>query len=146
MEYNWACLGWTKALSDAGVASAGVADSLKAHHTKNFDLYVESLEILVPWFFALGMPGGFPHSISKEMLGPPKDSKCLCVVVFSSMPLDQDHEQNYKSVGAVGHIKNPGVLRTSMGLIDRDTVGTSWENHRGQQPHNLLATTAHSHP
>ena len=78
---------------------------IRAHRIRNFDLYVASLEALVPWFFALdhvNYARWVPiHIRDMKSLSPefreqfvhywalPKTSR-----KFSCMPLDQAHEQN----------------------------------------------------
>ena len=97
-----------------------------AHRTKYFDVYVESLDNLVQWFFALDHVNyarwipihirdmqSLPQSISEEF------KKCWVVQktqnLFSCIPLDQAHEQNNKLVknsgGAVGLTENPSAFR-----------------------------------
>ena len=97
-----------------------------AHRTKIFDVYVESLDNLVQWFFALDHVNyarwipihirdmqSLPQSISEEL------KKCWVVQktqnLFSCIPLDQAHEQNNKLVknsgGAVGLTENPSAFR-----------------------------------
>ena len=102
---------------------------IRAHRTKNFKLYVETLEQLVPWFLALDRINyarwipihirdmkSIPASISEEF------ERCWVVQktqnVFSCMPLDQAHEQNNELVkgsgGAVGLTENPTAFRRWM--------------------------------
>lgn len=93
------------------------------------ELYVETLENLVPWFFALDhvhyarwIPihvrdmKSLPESISNEF------KTCWVLQktqnIFSCMPLDQAHEQNNELVkgtgGAIGLTENPVALRRWM--------------------------------
>ena len=102
---------------------------IHAHRTQNFDLYVETLEALVPWFFALDHTNYarwvpvhirdmkcLPHSIKEQF-------KSSWVVQktqkkFSYIPIDQAHKQNNKNVkgsgGAVGLTENPSAFRRWM--------------------------------
>lgn len=90
---------------------------VRAHRTGDFNLYVESLEALTPWFFALDRTNyarWIPIHI-RDMKSLPvniKEDFARCWVVsktsnrFSSMPIDQCHEQNNELVkgsgGAIG--------------------------------------------
>lgn len=171
--------GWTTALSEAGVASSGTADSflkvshltrtrhahqvtalalsklqrdafvtcndesddeafakwrsdllersptlifIKAHRTRQFQLFVETLEVLAPWFFALDHVNysrwlpvfindmkSLPEDVKEEL---PKNWVVQKTEKnFSVMPIDQAHEQNNAIVkgtgGAVGLTENP---------------------------------------
>lgn len=99
---------------------------VRAHRTRNFDLYVEALEELLPWFFALDhinyarwLPihirdmRSIPGTILEEF------RRCWVLQksrnVFSCMPLDQAHEQNNDllkgSGGIIGLTENPASLR-----------------------------------
>ena len=99
-----------------------------AHRTKNFSLYVESLEGLVPWFFALNRINyarWIPIHI-RDMKSLPLSIEQFqnCWVVqktknrFSCIPIDQAHKQNNKLVkgsgGAVGLTENPSAFRRWM--------------------------------
>ena len=78
---------------------------VRAHHTRNFNLYIEALEDLTPWFFAfdhINYARWLPihirdmRSISDSIL---EDFQRCWVLQktqnnFFSMPLDQAHEQN----------------------------------------------------
>ena len=79
---------------------------VRAHRSRNFDLYIEALEDLTPWFFFaldhINYARWLPihildmQSISGRIL---EDFKRCWVPqktqnIFSSMPLDQAHEQN----------------------------------------------------
>ena len=102
---------------------------VRAHRTKNFDLYIESLELLAPWFFALdhiNYSRWIPIHI-RDMKSLPDSIKCdmkkYWVISkthnkFSSMPIDQVHEQNNKIVkgsgGAIGLTDNPVAFRRWM--------------------------------
>ena len=102
---------------------------VRAHRTKNFNLFVETLEALVPWFFALdhiNYARWIPIYI-RDMKSLPlsiKEQFDSCWVVqktsnrFSCMPIDQAHEQNNKLVkgsgGAVGLTENPSAFRRWM--------------------------------
>ena len=102
---------------------------IRAHRTKNFNLYVELLQSLVLWFFALDHTNysrwipihirdmqSIPDSIAEEFK--------TCWVLqktqnaFSCMPLDQAHEQNNELVkgtgGVVGLTENPVAFRRWM--------------------------------
>ena len=102
---------------------------IRAQRTRNFNLYVESLEALVPWFFALDHINyarwipvhirdmkSLPDSIKDEfkkfwVVHKTKNS-------FSYIPIDQAHEQNNRLVkgtgGAVGLTENPSALKRWM--------------------------------
>lgn len=93
-------------------------------------LYVESLKVLVPWCFALDH-----HNYSRWISVPIRDMESLypCTSIhqefkeyghwavkkttnrFSSMPIDQAHEQNNELVkgsgGAMGQTENPSAFR-----------------------------------
>ena len=102
---------------------------VKAHRENNFALYVETLVSLAPWSFALD------HTNYARWLPIHiRDMKCLpravqesfrkCWVIykssntFSSIPIDQAHEQNNASVkgsgGAVGLTESPVAFRRWM--------------------------------
>ena len=95
---------------------------IKAHREKKFDLFVEVLEALTPWFFALdhinysrwvpvfiqdmkSLPDVIKEQLSKFWVIQKSERK------FSSIPIDQAHEQNNALVkgsgGAVGLTENP---------------------------------------
>ena len=99
---------------------------IRAHRIRNFALYVESLEALAPWFFALdrtnysrwipihiqdmkALPQTFRKEFSEFWVIPKTENK------FSCMPIDQAHEQNNELVkgtgGAVGLTGNPTAFR-----------------------------------
>ena len=98
----------------------------RAHRTRNFDLYIEALEGLTPWFFALdhiNYARWLPihirdmRSISDSIL---EDFQRCWVLqktqnIFSSMPLDQAHEQSNELLkgagGVIGMTENPATLR-----------------------------------
>ena len=102
---------------------------VKAHRENNFPLYVEALESLVPWFFALDHTNyarwtpihirdmkSLPVSIQEHLKNNWVISKSSNK--FSSMPIDQAHEQNNASVkgsgGAVGLTESPVAFRRWM--------------------------------
>ena len=100
---------------------------VRAHREKNFSLYVSTLEELAPMFFALDHVNyarwmsihirdmkSLPTSIKEEFEQRqhwvvPKTNK------FSTIPIDQAHEQENKTVkisgGTVGLIENPVAFR-----------------------------------
>lgn len=104
---------------------------VRAHREQDFPLYVETLKALVPWFFALDHQNyarWLPvHIRDMESLPPavqqqfevngnwvvPKTAKR-----FSTIPIDQAHEQNNELVkgegGAVGLTENPVAFRKWM--------------------------------
>ena len=102
---------------------------VRAHRQKNFDLFIEALEALTPWFFVLDHPNyarWIPIHLrdmkalsaqAKEQLKNswviPKSQK-----KYSCMPIDQAHEQNNELVkgsgGAVGLTENPSAFRRWM--------------------------------
>ncbi len=99
---------------------------IRAQRTGNFNLYLDVLEALVPWFFALdhiNYARWIPVHI-RDMKSLPDSIKDefqrFWVVqktsnVFSSIPIDQAHEQNNCLVkgagGAVGLTENPNALK-----------------------------------
>ena len=99
---------------------------IRAHRQKNLDFFVESLEALVPWFFALdhvNYARWIPIHL-RDMKALPvhvKDQLRSCWVIsksqkkYSCMPIDQAHEQNNELVkgsgGAVGLTENPSAFR-----------------------------------
>ena len=102
---------------------------VRAHRIKEFDLFVEALEALVPWFFALDHTHyvrWIPVHIRdmKSLLDSIREQFRSCWVVqktqhkFSYMPIDQAHEQNNQLVkcsgGAVGLTENPSAFRRWM--------------------------------
>ena len=103
---------------------------IKAQREKNFTLYVEVLEELVPLFFALNHPNyarWLPVHIRdmKSLPAPIRDEFKLSHWVlsktsnkFSAIPFDQTHEQENKTVkgvgGAVGLTENPAAFRRWM--------------------------------
>ena len=102
---------------------------VKAHRENNFSLYVEALESLAPWFFTLDHANyarWMPIHIRdmKCLPGPVQDDLKKCWVIskssnkFSSIPIDQAHEQNKVSVkgsgGAVGLTESPVAFRRWM--------------------------------
>lgn len=102
---------------------------VKAHRENNFSLYVEALESLAPWFFALDHTNyarWLPIHIRdmKCLPGVVQDDLKKCWVIskssnkFSSIPIDQAHEQNNASVkgsgGAVGLTESPVAFRRWM--------------------------------
>jgi len=102
---------------------------IRAHRINDFKLYIESLEGLVPWFFALDHTN-YAHWIPihiRDMKSLPhnvKDDLEKCWVLrkthnkFSCMPLDQAHEQNNEMIkasgGAIGLTENPTAFRRWM--------------------------------
>jgi hypothetical protein len=102
---------------------------VRSHREGNFALYVESLKSLVPWFFSLGHTNyarWIPiHIRDMESLPPTlkEDFQNNWVIskttnTFSSIPIDQAHEQNNAIVkgsgGAVGLTENPTAFRRWM--------------------------------
>ena len=102
---------------------------VKAHRENNFALYVETLESLAPWSFALDHTNyarWLPIHIRdmKCLPRPVQESFRKCWVIskssntFSSIPIDQAHEQNKASVkgsgGAVGLTESPVAFRRWM--------------------------------
>lgn len=102
---------------------------VRSHRERNFPLYVEIMEQLVPWFFILDhtnyarwlpvhirdmkcIPDGIKDQFQSCWSFPKTNRK------FSSMPLDQAHEQYNKMVkvagGAVGLMENQDALRRWM--------------------------------
>jgi hypothetical protein len=95
---------------------------IRAHRTRNFELYVKTLEALAPWFFALdwtkysrwipvhicdlqSLPGNIKEEFAQFWVLSKTANK------FSCVPLDQVHEQNNERVkgmgGTVGLTENP---------------------------------------
>jgi len=102
---------------------------IRSLRERNFTLYTDSLMALVPYFFALDrsnyarwLPVHIDDMLLLKMKAPDVASKfqkghfCLqkTLRAFSSIPLDQAHEQNNKLVkddgGAVGLTENPTQL------------------------------------
>ena len=102
---------------------------IRAHRLKSFDLFVKSLESLAPWFFALdhvnyarwipihvedmkSLPAGIKEQLKSSWVVQKTQKK------FSSMPIDQAHEQSNEHVkgsgGAVGLTENPSAFRRWM--------------------------------
>ena len=102
---------------------------IRAHRQKSFDLFVKSLESLAPWFFALdhvnyarwipvhvedmkSLPAGIKEQLKSSWVVQKTQNK------FSSMPIDQAHEQSNEHVkgsgGAVGLTENPSAFRRWM--------------------------------
>lgn len=101
---------------------------VRAHRERNFQLYVDVLHHLIPLFFALDHVNyarwlpvhlrdmrSLPDTIKKEFQ---KNGNWVVAKTrnkFSSMPLDQAHEQENKIVksagGAVGLTENPVAFR-----------------------------------
>jgi len=102
---------------------------VRAHRTRDFRLFIKTLEALVFWFFALDRT-----NYSRWIPIHIRDMKSLHESVeqelatgwvlqksekrFSSMPLDQAHEQNNSVVkgsgGAIGLTENPTAFRKWM--------------------------------
>ena len=100
---------------------------VRSHRERNFDLYIETLEALCPLFFALDHVNyarwvpihirdmkSLPESIQSEFQNGhwvvTKTNR-----VFSSIPIDQAHEQENKNVkgtgGIIGLTESPSALR-----------------------------------
>lgn len=101
---------------------------VRAHRERNFSLFVEVLEAFVPLFFALDHINysrwvpihlrdmkTLPESIRKEFQEENHWVISKTGNKFSSMPIDQAHEQANKMVkgcgGAVGLTENPVAFR-----------------------------------
>lgn len=101
---------------------------VRAHREKNFPLYVEVLEQLVPLFFALDHNNyarwvpihirdmkSLPESVQVEFQEKHHWVMCKTNNSFSAIPLDQAHEQENKIIkgvgGAVGLTENPVAFR-----------------------------------
>ncbi|MES9881369.1 MAG: hypothetical protein ABW185_10860, partial [Sedimenticola sp.] len=99
---------------------------LRAHRENNFDLYLEALEWLVGFFFALdhynyarwisvhirdmkSLPSAIEDEFKKHWVVPKTTNR------FSSLPIDQIHEQENAKVkgkgGAIGLTEDPVSLR-----------------------------------
>ena len=102
---------------------------VRSHHVNNFELYIESLEALTTWFFALDHTNyarWVPIHLRdmKSLPGDVKDDFQRCWVLrkthnkFSCIPIDQAHEQNNDLVkgsdGGVGLTENPKAFRRWM--------------------------------
>jgi hypothetical protein len=104
---------------------------IRAHREKNFLLYIEVLEELVPLFFALNhvhyarwLPvhirdmKSLPVSVRDEFVQQSHWVVSKTHRKFSAMPFDQAHEQENKTVkgpgGAVGLTENPSAFRRWM--------------------------------
>ena len=104
---------------------------IRSHREGNFPLYVESLKALVPWFFSLDH-----HNYARWIPIHIRDMESLPAPIlkefeehshwvihkttnrFSTIPIDQAHEQNNEAVkssgGAVGLTENPSAFRKWM--------------------------------
>ena len=104
---------------------------VRAHREQDFPLYVESLKALVPWFFALDHQNyarwipvhirdmeSLPTSIQEEFEEHGHQVVSKTTNRFSSIPIDQAHEQNNDLVkgsgGAVGLTENPSAFKKWM--------------------------------
>ena len=101
---------------------------VRAHHECNFPLYTDSLKALEPWFFALDHHNyaqwlpihirdmeNLPLSIRSEFEDHGHWVVCKTENRFSTMPIDQAHEQNNAVIkgsgGAIGFTENPSAFR-----------------------------------
>ena len=124
---------------------------VRAHRIKDFKLYIESLEALTPWFFALdhiNYARWVPIHI-RDMKSLPdnvKDEFERCWVLrktsskFSCIPIDQGHEQNNALVkgsgGAVGLTENPTAFRRWMVAgPEQARLLTEFENQFMEEEH-----------
>ena len=102
---------------------------VRSHRVNDFEVYIESLEALTPWFFALDHTNyarWVPIHLRdmKSLSSDVKDDFLSCWVLrkthnkFSCIPIDQAHEQNNELVkgsgGAVGLTENPKAFRRWM--------------------------------
>jgi hypothetical protein len=102
---------------------------VRAHREQDFAFYVESLKALVPWFFALDHQNYARwisvhiHDMESLSFQEEFEENCYWVVPktinrFSSIPIDQAHEQNNElekgSGGAVGLTENPSAFKKWM--------------------------------
>lgn len=101
---------------------------IRAHRDRQFSLYVDVLEELVPLFFSLGHINyarwvpihlrdmrSLPDAIKNEFEEKQHWVLSKTNNKFSAMPIDQAHEQMNKNVkssgGAVGLTENPVAFR-----------------------------------
>jgi hypothetical protein len=101
---------------------------IRAHRQRNFTLYVEALEALIPLFFAYDHTNYarwtpihirdmkcLPDSIKKEFQDEGHWVLSKTGNTFSAIPFDQAHEQENKVIksagGAVGLTENPAAFR-----------------------------------
>lgn len=101
---------------------------IRAHRQRNLKLYVEALEELIPFFFALDHVNyarwapvhirdmkSLPDSIAAEFKEEGHWVLSKTGNKFSAIPFDQAHEQENKVVksagGAVGLTENPVAFR-----------------------------------
>ena len=101
---------------------------VRAHRERDFSLYLESLKMIAPWFFALDhyhyarwVPvhirdmEKLPTSVHNEFYENGHWVVQKTKNRFSAMPIDQAHEQNNALVkgsgGAIGLLQNPVTLR-----------------------------------
>lgn len=131
---------------------------VRSYREGNFSLYVESLKLIVPWFFALDHQNyarwvsihirdmeSLPESILKEF----EDNSHWVINKtnnrFSKIPIDQAHEQNNKiakgSGGAVGLTENPSAFRKWM--ISGPEQARLLEEYENQYLPIALKTGAH---
>lgn len=104
---------------------------IRAHRERNFQLYVESMKALAPWFFALDHYNyarwipvhirdmeSLPLSILEEFKQNGQWVISKTTNRFSAIPVDQAHEQNNGMVkgagGALGLTENPSAFRKWM--------------------------------
>lgn len=104
---------------------------IRAHRQRNFSLYVEAMEELIPLFFALDHVNyarwasihirdlkSLPDSIAKEFQNEGHWVLSKTGNKFSAIPFDQAHGQENKVVksagGAVGLTENPVAFRRWM--------------------------------
>ncbi len=110
-----------------------VLSYIKSLRTANFSFYVDSLTKLAPWFFSLDhtnyarwVPVHIRDMVNLEKAHPTIAAEFnngnftvhKTRQAFSSIAIDQAHEQNNAAVksdgGAVGLTQNPGALRRWM--------------------------------
>ena len=101
---------------------------VRAHREKNFNLYVEVLEELVPLFFSMDHSNyarwasvhvrdmkSLPEAIRSEFINQQHWVISKSENKFSAIPIDQAHEQENKHVkgsgGVIGITQNPSALR-----------------------------------
>ena len=101
---------------------------IRAHRQRNFNLYVEAMEELIPLFFALDHVNyarwasihirdlkSLPDNIAKEFQNEGHWVLSKTGYKFSAIPFDQANEQENKIVksagGAVGLTENPVAFR-----------------------------------
>ena len=136
---------------------------VRSHRERNFEEYVECLREMVPWWFALEHPNysrwvavhisdmeSLPHDLREELKQGWTFAKTSRQ--FSSMPLDQAHEQHNAIVkgsgGAVGLTENPIAFNKWMVAGPEQArlvmeFEKQFDEHTGEESKHLEADVSH---